>query len=177
MTKYSRARGSDIDSPTRVQTWLSCWSKVDTHSDVLIFHNFKRPSPPDVISCIPCDRNSPLKTEDSCPSKVCNKNKNQVIIKFTSAKFISLLLPSDNWVLSRTIISLYNRRMLLRVLDQLARTERTIRLFDDHETPRAIANPQQTIAINTIIILFFKCHKYNLKVVYAYVGKFVAIIP
>lgn len=68
--------------------------------------------------------------------------------------------------------------MLLKALDQLARIERTIRLFDDRETLRVIANPQQTTAINTVIILFLKCHTYNLKIIYCtYIGKFIAVIP
>lgn len=36
--------------------------------------------------------------------------------------------------------------MLLEVLDQLAKIERTIRLFDDHKMRQAIANFQRTIA-------------------------------
>jgi len=73
--------------PASVQTWLSCWCKVDMHSDVLIFHNFRRPSPPDVIICIPRDKNSPLKTEDSCPSNVYDKNKsNWITIRSMSIK-------------------------------------------------------------------------------------------
>lgn len=59
--------------------------------------------------------------------------------------------------------------MLLRALDQLARIERTIRLFDDHETIRVIVNPQQTTTINTVIILFLKCHTYNLKIIFMHI--------
>lgn len=65
-----RKQELEINLPARVQTRLLCWSKVDMHSDVLMFHNFRRPSPPAVINCIPRDRNSALRTEDSCPSNV-----------------------------------------------------------------------------------------------------------
>lgn len=48
--------------------------------------------------------------------------------------------------------------MLLGVLDQSAKIERTIRLFGDHKTRQAIANSQRTIATDNYYIMILVDH-------------------